>query len=69
MANADFKIITTRTKSYINEAGQVVNGFEVTFRLLTFNETHTVNVPSLSKTVVETAILTIVADRKNIATL
>ncbi len=69
MANAEFKISTTRTKSYINEAGQVVNGFEVTFRLLTFNETHTINVPSLNQTVVENAIKAIVADRKNLSTL
>jgi hypothetical protein len=61
---AEYEIIQTQPYSYLNDARQVVQGYLVHFAITAYDEVHQVMVTSLAKTIVEAAILPIVAQRK-----
>lgn len=69
MPQAEYSVLGTQSQSYINEAGQVVKGYRVTFRLNAFREVHYLDVPNLSQDTVKRAIEAMLADRKNLSTL
>jgi len=64
----DYAVISTQPYTYLDETGQVVDGYKVFFNITEFDETHFVLVKSLTPAVVAKAIKALVADRKNIAT-
>lgn len=64
----DYTTISTQPYTYLDETGQVVDGFKVFFTITEFDETHFVLVKSLTPAVVGKAIKALVADRKSIAT-
>jgi hypothetical protein len=68
MAASDFKILSTQSRSYIDQGGSVVNGYRVQYRIIAFDEVHYVDVPSLNPNVVKGAIEAVIADRKNLST-
>jgi hypothetical protein len=69
MAGSPFKILSTQTRTYIDEGGSVVNGYRVTYRILEFQEVHYIDVPSLNKATVAAAIQNVINDRKDLSTL
>ncbi len=64
----DYTTISTQPYTYLDETGQVVDGFKVFFTITEFDETHFVLVPSLTPGVVSKVIKALVADRKSIQT-
>ncbi len=67
MAN-DYTVISTQPYSYLDQTGQVVDGYRVYFDIPEFGETHFVQVPNLTPAVVSKAVQALVDDRKSIAT-
>jgi len=63
-----YTTISTQPYTYLDETGQVVDGFKVFFTITEFDETHFVLVKSLTPAVVAKEIKALVADRKTIAT-
>ena len=64
----DYTTISTQPYTYLDETGQVVDGFKVFFTITEFDETHFILVKSLTPAVVKKAIGELVADRKSIST-
>jgi len=64
----DYNVISTQPYTYLDETGQVVDGFKVFFTITEFDETHFVLVRSLVPAIVTKAVKGLVADRKNIST-
>ena len=64
----DYTVISTQPYTYLDETGQVVDGYKVFFTITEFDETHFVLVRSLTPAVVKKAVEALVADRKNIST-
>ena len=64
----DYNVISTQPYTYLDETGQVVDGYKVFFNIPEFDETHFVLTRSLTPAVVAKAIKALVADRKNIST-
>lgn len=69
MAGNDFKILSTQKRTYIDEGGSVVDGWRIVYRILSFGEVHYIDMPTLNKAVVTTAINAVIADRKDLSTL
>ncbi len=67
MAN-EYSVISTQPYTYLDETGQVVDGFKVFFNVTEFDETHFVLVRSLAPALVTKAIKALVVDRKSIST-
>jgi hypothetical protein len=65
---ADYNIISTQPYTYLDETGQVVEGFRVYYNMTEFDETHFVLVPSLAPAMVQKNIEAQVKDRKDIST-
>jgi len=63
-----YRTISTQPYTYLDETGQVVDGYKVFFNITEFDETHFVLVKSLTPAVVAKEIKALVADRKTIAT-
>ena len=64
----DYTVISTQPYTYLDETGQVVDGYKVFFNITEFDETHFVLVRSLTPAVVTKAVKALVTDRKNIST-
>jgi hypothetical protein len=64
-----YTIDHTSPTVYLDKAGKVVNGYQVTVVLTGFDETHLVNVPTLDKTVVKDAITKLLTDRNSLSDL
>ena len=67
MAN-EYSVISTQPYTYLDETGQVIDGFKVFFNIAEFDETHFVLVRSLAPAVVTKVVKGLVADRKTIST-
>jgi hypothetical protein len=67
--NAKYRIESTASTMYINNAKKTVQGFTIYFTLLDYNEFHEVRVPSLDAKVVTAAIQPIVEQRDALAKL
>jgi hypothetical protein len=59
----DYRVVSTQKYSYLDETNRVVDGYRVFFFLPGFDETHSVNVPSIAPDTVKAAISKVVADR------
>ena len=64
-----FRIERVQNITYLDEARNVVDGFQVTFRMLDFDEVRTVNVPTDDPIDIETAALLAVERREALASL
>jgi len=64
-----FRIERVQNVTYLDEARNVVDGFQVTFRLLDFDEVRTVNIPTDDPVDVETSALLAVERREELARL
>jgi len=64
-----FRIERVQNVTYLDEARNVVDGFQVTFRMLDFDEVRTVNVPTDDPIDIETAALLAVERREALASL
>ncbi len=65
---ADYNVVSTQPYTYLDETGQVVEGYRVYFNMTEFNETHFVQVPNLNPETVAKNIEGIVTDRKKLST-
>ena len=63
--------IVTHTQStvYIDKLNKAVSGYLVEFDIVAFNESHTVNVPSLDPKIVQTEIEKVIKQREALANL
>ena len=66
---ATYEITKTAPQMYIDEAGQVVQGYRIHYRNVEFNEADFVDVPNKAETTVKFAIEKEVTDRKKISML
>ena len=64
-----FRIERVQNVTYLDEARNVVDGFQVTFRMLDFDEVRTVNVPTDDPIDIEAAALLAVERREALAAL
>jgi len=64
-----FRIERVQNVTYLDEARNVVDGFQVTFRMLDFDEVRTVNVPTDDPIEIEAAALLAVERREALASL
>ncbi len=64
----DYNVTSTQPYTYLDDTGQVVDGYKVFFSIPEFDETHFVLVKSLTPTIVNKAIKALVADRNSIST-
>ena len=64
-----FRIERVQNVTYLDEARNVVDGFQVTFRMLDFDEVRTVNVPTDDPIDIEAAALLAVERREALASL
>ena len=64
-----FRIERVQNITYLDEARNVVDGFQVTFRMLDFDEVRTVNVPTDDPIDIESAALLAVERREALASL
>ena len=64
-----FRIERVQNITYLDEARNVVDGFQVTFRMLDFDEVRTVNVPTDDPIDIEAAALLAVERREALASL
>jgi len=64
-----FRIERVQNVTYLDEARNVVDGFQVTFRMLDFDEVRTVNVPTDDPIDIESAALLAVERREALASL
>jgi len=64
-----FRIERVQNVTYLDEARNVVDGFQVTFRMLDFDEVRTVNVPTDDPIDIEGAALLAVERREALASL
>ena len=62
----DYKVTHTQPYTYQTPEGRLVNGYRVWFVIPAFSETFYVDVPVITKEVVEKAIAPIVAGRKSL---
>lgn len=69
MAEKIFTITRTIPTVYLDKAGKAVNGYQVTFDLYEFDETHDLDVPSLDPTTVQAAIDKFIIQRRALAKL
>lgn len=54
---------------YLDEGNNPIQGFEVTIRLIEFDELHTLNVPNIRAETVETVANTLLEQRQTLADL
>ncbi len=64
----DYTVISTQPYTYLDDTGQVIDGFRVHFTITEFDEAHFVQVPNLSPGVVSKEVEALVKDRKSIST-
>jgi len=67
--NPAYHIIATRPYTYLNEIGQVIDGYQVFYEIPEFAETHHVNVPNLNPESVKQVIEKQVKARKDLSTI
>ena len=64
----EYTVAKTQPWTYVNEVGDLVDGFRVFVKLTTFDEMHYVYTPSLKKEVVSKRIASLLEDRKTLST-
>lgn len=64
----EYTVIKTQPWTYVNDTGDLVDGFRVFVKLNTFDEMHYVYTPTLKKEVVTTRITKLLEDRKTLST-
>jgi len=64
-----YTITLTQPQTYLDNAGQPVNGFRVDFTIAEFDEGHSINVPKQDPAEIDRRIKALIADRKKLASL
>jgi len=62
----EYRVTATQPYTYQTPEGHLVNGFRVWFTIPAFRETFSVDVPVLTREVVDKAVAPIVAGRKSL---
>ena len=65
----EFVIERTTSTVYLDEGNNPVTGFEISVRLIEFDEIHSLNVPNLRLETVEAAATKLLAERQALADL
>ena len=65
----EFTVERTSDTVYLDEGNNPIQGFEVTIRLIQFDELHTLNVPNIREETVEAAATRLLAQRQILAKL
>ena len=65
----EFAIERTTSTVYLDEGNNPVTGFEISIRLIEFDEIHSLNVPNLREETVEAAANTLLEQRQILAKL
>jgi hypothetical protein len=64
-----YTVTGTTPEVYIDNSGQAINGFRVSFTIHEFDEGHFLNVPKQDPVEIDRRIKGLIADRKKLAAL